>query len=248
MHILEAMWGRGHVLPGGNEMIDLLTLPLGTNKEISALDLSAGMGAIGRRLASTLQTYVTGFEPDAEVAAYGQTRLAEENLTRYATVEPYDPATYEVGKRYDCILARELFYRVHDKAKFFQLIRESLKEDPKPYAQMVFTDYLLEAKESINPAVVSWLAHEPEARPIGLLEMTKLWKKHYFDIRVKEDLTELYIHDIKTALVNFVLFLKEQRQLTPQAKSVIAQEIERWAYREAAFENGLKFYRFYAIR
>jgi len=247
-HILEALWGKGHVLPGGDELIDMLTLPLGTNKEISAIDFSAGMGAIGRRLGSKLQTYVTGFETDAEIAAYGQAALTEDNLARYATVETYDPAKYEVDKHYDCILARELFYRVQDKAKFFKLVRESLKENPKPYGQMVFTDFILEAKASMNPAVVAWLAHETEAKPISLLEMTKLWKKHYFDIRVKEDLTEMYVHEIKTGLFNFVMFLKDQKKLSPEAKRIVAKEIELWAYREAALENGLKFYRFYAIR
>ena len=244
--ILESIWGLGHCLPGGDTLIDTILAPitLGDNKDI--LDLSANTGAVGRRLAARFGAYVTGLEVDEDFARYGAELSAQEGKSSQATVEVYNPANFFASKQYSFIVARELFYKIADKHKFFKEINKSLK--PKePRGQMVFTDYLLESDRVKNPAIAAWLAYESDARPVSLEEMIKTFGKNNVDLRVHEDLTDMYVNEIFKALSKFTQFLQKYPP-DRDTKVMITREIELWSLRIAALKAGLKFYRFYAIK
>ncbi len=241
--VLEKMWGDGEALPGGKELVDLLLAPLGLNKEMNVLDLSAGLGGLARKMAEEFETYVTGLETDPALARRGMTLSVNAGKSKQASIEHYDPATFTPGRHYDCIIARELFYRVIGKNKFFKTIASALKAR----GHIVFTDYILDPKAIKNEAVTSWMAIEPEASPLSLGEMSQSWTGLGFDMRVNEDLTPMYKRDVLKGLARFAAFLTHNIP-EEETKPLVLKEIDLWERRVAAMEHGLKFCRFHAIR
>ncbi len=65
------MWGEGFVTPGGEAVSDMLIKPLGLNKQMSVLDLSAGLGGRMRKATEETGASFTGLEPDPGIAKRG---------------------------------------------------------------------------------------------------------------------------------------------------------------------------------
>ncbi|MEJ0062019.1 MAG: methyltransferase domain-containing protein [Alphaproteobacteria bacterium] len=241
--LLERIWGAGWHLPLGKPLMEVMVAPFGLTKEMSVVDLSAGLGGMARRIAGEYKTYVTGLEPDPALAAYGAAQSLRQGMARNAPVDHYDPEIHEAERRYDCVLARELFFRIKDKPRFIGVVTGSLKS----YGQVSWTDFIVEEPDLSLPAMEAWLGHEAGARPLSLNASQELWSGFGYDMRVSEDRTEAYKKDILQALARFVPFLKQQK-LAEDVKPLIMGEIELWARRAAAFQAGMKFYRFYATK
>lgn len=242
--ILEAIWGEGCSMPGGDEYADSLSSPLGLNQEMSILDLSAGMGHLARRIADEYKCYVTGMDTDASLAARGMVMSIASGLSKKASIIQYDPATFTASRKYDCIFARELFYRVVGKEKFFKAIDGSLKNGG---GQIVFTDFVLDPISRDKPEVLAWLNREKSAAPMTQLEQIKTWKSMGYDLRVAEDQTHQYKNYIVVGLANLASFM---RYNIPdiETKPILVREIDLLSKRLAAFHAGLKYYRFYGIK
>ncbi len=240
--IMETLWGIGQVLPGGG-MTDALVAPLGLNKEMSVLDLSAGLGALARKLAEEFNTYVTGMEPDAVVAARGMEMSVAAGKSKHATVESYEPTAFESHRHYDCIIARELFYRVSDKKKMLKSVADALKS----HGQLVFTDYILDSGRKGDPAIAAWLAHETDASPLSMNEMVKMCGKLGLDVRINEDQTAIYRREVMMGLKSFMAFLIQNKP-DKETGGLALMEVENWIHRASAMEKGLQFCRFYAIK
>lgn len=241
--LLEVMWGAGWHGPLGEAMTQVLVRAFGLTKEMSVLDLTAGTGGAARLVAAEFKTYVTGLEVDADLAAHGAAESKRHGMARTATIKAFDPETYEADRHYDCILGRELFYRVRDKQRFIRAVAASMKN----YGQICWTDYLVEKKDLEKPAIAAWLAREGGGIPMALDEVNTIWQGLHFDLRIAEDRTEKYMHGALAGLAQFVKFL-QGRKIAEPTKPLILNEIELWAYRLAAMKAGMKVYRFYALR
>ncbi|MGE4351941.1 MAG: cyclopropane-fatty-acyl-phospholipid synthase family protein [Bdellovibrionales bacterium] len=242
--VIEHMWGEGHALPGGDEYLNSLSSPLGINSEMSILDLSAGLGDMARSLAEEYKTYVTGMEVDSALAARGMVMSIAAGKSKSASVVAYDPANFTASRKYDCIFARELFYKIIGKEKFFKAIDSSLKSGG---GQIVFTDYILDPAVREKPAIARWLAREPNAAPLSSIEMIKMWKGMGYDLRIAEDQTQEYKVLILQGLKSFVDFMIMNRP-DEATKLCVVREVDLWVRRMEAFSQGLKYYRFYGIR
>lgn len=241
--VKEKIWGPGNVLPINEELRDKLVKPLGLTKGMSALDLVAGLGDLARRVATDYGTYVTGLESDPEIAERGMKISTGMGLAKHAEIEAYDPKSYKPTRHYDCIIMRELFFRVPDKAIFLKTVLSSLKEN----GQIAFTDYCLESKDRTNESVAAWLKRESGASPVAMEDLAKVLGKMGLDVRTHEDLTDLYLKEITKGLAKLAQFIA-QHPPVQETKPLVLKEIEKWAHRAAALQHGLKFYRFYAIR
>ena len=244
IQVKEKIWGAGRVLSGGNILTEKLVAPFGLNATKTVLDLAAGLGGQARSIVEDYGAYVMGMEQDHALAERGMAMSISAGKSKHAAIAAYDPAQFAVGKRYDCVISRELFYRVADKPKFFKTITASLK---KPLGQLGFVDYVLEAGAREHPAVKAWMEFEKGADPMPIALMGQVWEKLGFDLRVTEDRTTKYRTGIVQDLAAFATFLA-QHPPDDETKPLVTQEVELWAHRVAAMENGLKFYRFYAIR
>lgn len=243
VRVKEKIWGNGNVMPINNELVDKLIKPFGLTKDISVLDLAAGLGGLARKIATDFGSYVTGMEADADIAARGMDQSVNLGLAKRAEIIAYDPKTFVPDRHYDCIIMRELFFRVKDKAHFFKTALSCMKNK----GQVSMTDYCLETKDRSNEAVAAWLNHDEGASPVSMEDLTKVMGKMGFDVRTNEDLTEMYLHEILKRLALFAVFLKEHPP-EESTKPLVLKEIEKWGLRASALQHGLKFYRFYALK
>ncbi len=242
--ISEKMWGNGFLTPGDEIITETLIKLLGLNKDMNVLDLSAGLGGRLRRTTEKYGVYITGLEPDPQIAARGMEMSVRAGKSKHATIAAYDPANFSSSMKYDCIIARETFYRVADKNKFFT----ELSRCAKPKAQISFTDYILNPEDRDKPAIAAWMAFEKGAVPLSLVEMAEAWAKVGFTIRVHEDQTGLYRKEVIAGLKRFAVFLATGGKPDAETKKSILKRIQTWVHRMAALEQGMKFYRFYGTR
>jgi cyclopropane fatty-acyl-phospholipid synthase-like methyltransferase len=243
--ISEKMWGAGIVTPGGNVIWDAMVKPLGLNKSMSVLELSAGLGGNMRKVAEETGAYITGLEPDAGVAARGMDLSRHAGQAKHAPVTHYEAAKVTFDRHYDAVLARETFYRVADKTDFFIKLGETCK----PQAQIAFTDYIVDPENRKQSAIAAWMANEKGAAPLGLLEMAEAWAKVGFTLRVHEDLSAFYAKEVAAGLRRLSHFLAASK-LPPDAetKTALLRRINIWQSRLKAMEQGMKFYRFYGTK
>lgn len=242
--ISERMWGEGFVSPGAQFITDLMVKPLGINKEMNVLDLSAGLGGLIRKIVKDYGAYITGLEPDPEVAKRGMELSQRAGKAKHASIEHYNPESLSLTRLYDCIIARETVYRVKDKEKFLTTLSTGLKAR----GQVVFTDYIVNPEDRENPAILAWQQFETLARPIGLVEMAEVWAKTGVKLRVNEDLSEYYKKEIQKGLQKLATFLATGVQPDAETKIALQRRIKMWAHRSAAMEQGMKFYRFYGTK
>jgi cyclopropane fatty-acyl-phospholipid synthase-like methyltransferase len=242
--ISEKMWGPGCVTPCDHYLSETLIRPLAMNKDMSLLDLSAGLGMRLRKTAEEYKVYITGLEPDPEIAARGMAMSKAMGLGKKAAIEHYDPAHLKISRKFDCVVARETLYRAPDTPKFIATIVDCCK----PKAQVSFTDYIVNSEARDQAAIAAWRAFETGANPMGLVEMAEAWAKAGISLRMHEDLTDMYKKEVKAGLVRFVAFITSGVKPDAQTKKAIEKRIMTWAHRMAALEQGMKFYRFYGVR
>jgi len=241
--IMEKIWGEGRHLPSPEELEQELTAHLGLNENTFLLDLSAGLGGLARDLCGQLKTAVAGLETDAIMARRAMSLTLEAGKDKKVNIETYDPANFSAARKYDAIVARELFYRVIGKEKFFQAINLGLKQ----HGYLAFTDYIMEKNARDEKAVAAWIKHEPNALPLSLREMTDEWLKLKYDVRISEDITEIYRREISERLKDFAAFLAKNPP-DNDTRALVLQETESWARRAEAMRQGLKVYRFEMIK
>jgi cyclopropane fatty-acyl-phospholipid synthase-like methyltransferase len=242
--ISEHMWGTDNVTPGDGDFTERLLRPLGLNKEMSVLDLSAGLGGRLRRATEEFGVYMSGLEPDPAIAVRGMEMSVASGVGKHAIIVSYDPMKLKVDRHYDCVIARETIYRVADKEKFIKSIIACCK----PKAQASFTDYIVNPEVHDAPAMVAWREMEPGANPVGLVEMAELWAKAGLSLRVHDDQTDLYRKEVMMGLARFAKFMSSGVKPDAETKKAIDKRITTWAHRMAALNAGMKFYRFYGAR
>lgn len=242
--ISEIMWGAGNMMPGGIELYNKLVTPLCLNKDMSVLDISAGLGGHMRRASEQFGAYFTGLEPDAAIAARGMQLSLKARQEKRAPVKTYDPLRFKADRHYDCVLAREVFYRVEDKPRFFK----SLASGTKASAQISFTDYILEPEHAQEPRVATWLGIEPKASPLSLAEMNKAWSQLGFRMHIGEDLTDYYCKEALEGLKRLAAYLAKHPYPDAESREGVIRHAAKWEHRMAAMKGGLKFFRFYGSK
>jgi cyclopropane fatty-acyl-phospholipid synthase-like methyltransferase len=242
--ISEKIWGQGFVTPGDEYLTELMIKPLGINKDMSVLDLSAGLGGRLRRVSNDFGIYITGLEPDPEIAKRGMQLSIAAGMAKRAEIKHADLMNLELTRAYDCFVMRETMYRLTDKQKLVTAIAKAAKMR----SQLSFTDYIVNPEDQDKPAIVAWKAFE-KATPMGLVEMAQLWAKAGFNLRVHDDQTDYYKKEVMAGLRRFSQFLAASyMKPAEETKKSIDKRITTWAHRLAAMEEGMKFYRFYGLK
>lgn len=242
------MWGAGFIAPGGDGLLDLMLKPMGLDKQANLLDLSAGLGAFLYKVTEQTGAYVTSLESDPALAIRANEILIKSGKGKVDAITYYTPDTFEptktVTKIYDCIVARELFYRVQDKHRFFAALAASTKAQ----AQIAFTDFIVNPEDHDNDAVGAWMAFEGNVAPLGLVAMAEEWAQVGLKLRVPEDMTGFYRREVLLGLQRLAKFLATGIRPDAETREAILQRLDLWARRLVAMEQGLKFYRFYGTK
>ena len=242
--ISEKMWGPGFITPGGVTISSMLVKPLGITKEMSVLDLSAGLGGRIRRIADESKAYITGLEPDAGIAARGMQLSIKAGKAKHATIIAYDPGKLTLDRSYDVVIARETFYRVPDRIAFLSTIGKHAK----PRAQIAYTDYIVDAENREHPSILAWFKNEKLANPMGLVETAENWAQVGFTIRVHEDLSDFYKTEVVVGMKRLMDHLASGVKPDRETSEAVLRRIETWKHRIAAMDAGMKFYRFYGSK
>lgn len=242
--VAETLWGEDFLSPGGVEHTAYLVKPFGINSSMSILDLSAGLGGVARTVAREYKAWVTGLEASPLLATIGKERSEKSKLSKQAPIMQYDPDNIHLDKKYDGIFAKEAFYSVHNKDKLFDEITAHMK----PGGQFLFTDYCAEEADLKHSPMLSWMGTEP-VEPVlwGPEQIINALKARKLDVRINEDMTQLQRQLILRALSGFLGHLNAHA-MDNATKLAVLNEVELWARRMAAFDAGLKVYRFYCMK
>ncbi len=242
--VAETLWGEDFTSPGGVEHTTYLVKPFGINSSMSILDMAAGLGGVARTIAKEYKAWVTGMEASPLLAQLGQERSLKGGFAKSAPVEAYNPEQINLTRRYDGIFAKEAFFTVQNKEGLFDSIAKGLKDG----GQLVFTDYCLAHKSDMTPTLAGWIKKEPIPPTLWTVEqvITAL-RKRKLDVRTNEDITQVQKQLILRSLGHFLQHLNTHA-LDAQTKMAVLDEVELWARRMKAFDDGLKVYRFYCMK
>lgn len=244
IEVAEAIWGKGFTTPGAEDLIPDLVKPLGLNPAMSVLNLGAALGGPARSMAGKYGCWVSGLEASQTLIDVGTIRANEAGMAKQATLEPFDPEAFRYPKRVDCVFAKEVFYAVANKDQLFDGIEQAIK----PGGQLLFTDYVLDGRGTLGPAVLAWMANEPAEPHLWALDrLGEALQQRNFDLRITEDISEthraLILHGISSLTDRLA-----KVSLSPRAKIAVVDEVELWARRVAALNEGIRLYRFYALK
>jgi ubiquinone/menaquinone biosynthesis C-methylase UbiE len=245
--IFGMLWGEGFSHPGDIEHVLELVKPFALDPAMTVVDLCAGLGGGARALVDEIGVWVSGLEPDRDLAAAGMQISTMAGLAKKAEIAHYDPETLDIrAGTVDCFLCRELLHRIADKPKFIRAIDRALKNR----GQMVLTDYVLaDDSKADSPAIRAWMACEPAPLSLGTAEQyAQAFKQLDFDVRVSEDMTAGYRSMVLKGWAGLTA-ATEGASLDPELVKVLVDELERWTRRIAALDAGdLKLVRFFAIK
>ncbi|WP_207484198.1 SAM-dependent methyltransferase [Arenibaculum pallidiluteum] len=244
IEVAEKIWGKGFATPGGDDFLPYLLKPLGLNPKMSVLDLSAGLGGATRLMAKTYGCWVTGLESSPVLAEAAQLRSVAAGLAKQAPITRYDPETPKLSKRFDCVFSKEFLVFVKNR----EGITDAIEAAMKPGGQLLFTDYVLETPGVGGAPLKSWVDHEPMTPyPKTVAEVVNSLQQRNLDIRITEDITDKHRHLVITAIQTLTGFL-EKHALDHETKVAVMDEVELWARRVAALQDGLRCYRFFALK
>lgn len=242
--LVQQMWGKGLSSPGDPAYFTGLVSAFNLGPQKSVLDLSAGLGGLARVLAGRYKTYVTGFERDEQLANEGMHLSSLGGQANNAPIKHYHPETFEYSRHADAIIMRELLFSIRDKDAFIVKVSGALR----PRSHLLMTDFICDDPAVLESAAVKlWKQSEPDLHIVLPKEMARVLTSYGFDLRVSEDTTRIYSHQILTGLAllakNF-----ENRKLSAAAKQLVAREVDFWTRRLAALDAGVKHMRFHAVK
>ncbi|MEZ5666879.1 MAG: methyltransferase domain-containing protein [Alphaproteobacteria bacterium] len=243
---VEALWGHGHVRPGGDTFTLNFIRPMAPTPAMSIIDLRAGLGGPARALVDTFGLWIAGYEPCASLAAAGHERSIYGGMARKAPIQAYEPASLELkANRYDAAFAFELFSRIRDKTGLFERVVAALKEP----GQLMFTEFALKERGEPNDAIVAWREAEPEIADLWTLdEYRAMCEDAGLDLRICDDFSDDYR---AVALTGWLEAVEQFRPGThePPVVAFMLDEAERWVKRLAAIDSGdLRVIRVHAFK
>ena len=239
--VAEKLWGKGFIGPGAEDYVPDLVKPLGLDKTMSVLDLSAGLGGITRMMARHFGAWVTGLELSPALAARGADYSRKSDVAKHAPISHYDPNFLALDRKFDAVFAKEIFFCM-DMEKILTQIRGHLK----PHGQLLFTDYLISDDIKVE-GLGGWAEAEKLAPcPWGPGETAACLKSLGFDLRIALDMTDVQRKLIMSKLAEFHSFLSE-RDLDHDTKMAVTEEVALWARRAEALKHGLKLYRVHCL-
>ncbi len=243
--LAQEVWGEGFVAPGGTDLIMSLVEPLGLKRNMTVLELGAGLGGAARIMAERPGARVTGVEWDPRLAEAGMALSIQARMVRKAPVLSLDET---VGRMtlmsFDRFFAKDCLFALPEKSRFLRLIGAVLRH----HGELLFTDLVLAASEWRTPAVEAWIATEPETPdPWSAADYVKLLSKLGLHTRV-EDITERIWTAIHQNWADFDARI-ERTGLDPTLSAALASEALLWTRRVGLLESGeLNVCRFHVAR
>lgn len=133
----EAVYGRDFVSPGGEAMARELVERLGLTSGDRVLDAGCGLGGSAFLMAREFGARVDAIDLSRNMIAMATRRCRDLGLEKLVTLEHGDCLELDRPGRYRAVYSRDVFLHIHDKARLFHVLGETLE----PGGRLLFTDY-----------------------------------------------------------------------------------------------------------
>jgi hypothetical protein len=221
IRIAQLIWGSGYHKPGGPDYILDLVEPFGLDPSKSMMDFGAGLGGAARTIANEFGAWVTGYEPDVDLARAGKQMSIIGGLERKAEILRYFPTDFDLhANAFDCILTSETLFRIDGKNDLLEMLQPGLKTR----GQLSITDFVL--ADGVTP-------DDPRLRELGT-EPLHFWQAEQYgrrfrelslDLRVTEDITDAYR---RLVLNGWVRFARGIRRPSPMPALIQMPSSANW--------------------
>jgi len=245
LNVIEKLWGLGYTTPGGADFVKLLLPMLGLDEKKSLLLLGAGLGGICETIAEDTGVWITGYEPDKELAKMGQESMKRAGLQRKAPIRFDSMEALKLKpKSFDAMMAFDAIHSVKDKKALFMAVSDGLRID----GEMLFISYVLPDTNPPSDKVKIWSRHQSLPPQLWPQEaMLAMLKGCNLDVRPPDDITQDYRNKVLKAWMDFLSNMKKDELLTIAADLV--SECERWADLITAIDSGgLKVMKYHCIK
>lgn len=128
LNMLEVIWGKGYLSPGGSDEIDQIIGELNlSGKKI--LDIGCGCGgAVFHMLEKHLATEVVGFDLEPLVIEQAKALALEKSLSERAVFKCVNPGQFDAeDESFDAIFSKEVFIHIPNKNELMKDIHRILK-------------------------------------------------------------------------------------------------------------------------
>lgn len=251
--VAERLWGPSNLGPGEDAYFPRLALGLNLSADKTLAYFGIGLGGAARRIVDKSDVWIVGFEADADAAAQGkeQCRRAGQGKKVAISHVTYDFLSLPKEK-FHAAIAKEAFHDVANKARVFQQIARALKGG----GAFLITDYVVTGDPlDAGGCMALFGKRSAPVSPLTTAEYLALLARHGLDLRVNENVTELYAGFVMDGWSNLRSLLDH---LGAQADNPVrrmhflrsvADEAAMWAARLEALRTGkLEVRRFLALK
>lgn len=236
VRICDWVWGHGFVGPGGGNYGIDMARPFSARAESLVLDLSAGLGGRVHEIALNPDVTVAGLEQEPDFAETALERTKKLDHGNIRSIAAYNPNRIDLaGLKYDCILARELFFTIEDKRALFATLGDGLRRK----GTLAFTDFVLaEHDQNEGPVMADWQETEPmRPLPWSLSEYRKELEALNFELVAFGDDSDRYRELVLRAWRQYADGL-DQVTFDRTLVDALIQEAQLWLHRIRAIESG----------
>lgn len=232
--LLEGLFGPGMITPAGDAVYERLSRGLDLPEDARIVELGAGMGGIGHRLASDGEATVFAFDDEVENADLAQGWLSQRESRVKMDRRDYHDTGLKKGFA-ELIVGKEPFGHIRGKKRVFRHLLQILKPD----GRIVFSDLFLTGDDPECPEVAVWSALE--RRPMYLTNPHRfrdMADDLGFDAPEFEDITPFYAESIRRAFSKTREILEAAGPLAPKLEPWLVAEAEYWNRRMTLLESG----------
>jgi hypothetical protein len=243
----QLIWGEGYLSPGGEGYFTELVNPLGLVPAVTLLDLNAGIGGGIRAAHHGFGAWTEGYEVVPELASAGMQMSKMAGLSSKAPVRVFDPVGENFPKGpYDCVIAREFFYRIANKQALLGRVERSMKKR----GQLLFTDFVLTDPNKASASVDAWHATEPvPSTPWTEADYVALFERLEFELRISDDITEQYRGLIQEGWRNLMPTLEAMHDTPVDIMRAVLDEVGLWTRRSMILKSGdIRLMRFHVLK
>jgi len=133
----EKIYGRAFVSTGGLESTKEIVKNLGLQPGMKVLDVGSGLGGSAFHMAMEFGADVHGLDLSHNMLSLAQERLQELEILSNVTFAYGDILESDFQNEFDVIYSRDAFLHIHDKARLFKTLLNSLKSG----GLLFITDY-----------------------------------------------------------------------------------------------------------
>jgi cyclopropane fatty-acyl-phospholipid synthase-like methyltransferase len=241
---LQRLFGDGNDAPEAYARTSTLIKPLGIKKEMSVLEIGAGLGVGLRVVANDAGAYIDAIEPEPALVEQATRFVSKDGLQKLATPTTDDIFSDKIQRiRRDVIISRDAMHRMPDRdallAGIFKLLKGS--------GQFLMTD-LMANRQADQSQLIAWLElHENTPNLWDMAEARNQLKTMGMDVRVAKDESDEYCDYITGAIKRFAANLKRE-PIEPDLREWMMWEVEYWARTVSAIQSGaLRHCRIHAV-